>query len=213
MELTPTSYALLGLLAVRPWSTYELAHQTKRSLQYFFPRAERHLYAEAKRLADAGFASGEVTFTGKRRTTTYAITPAGRKALRAWLRTPPAPPVLETEVLVRAFFAENGRTQDLVASLETAREQAVATQQELATMAQAWFEGNAPFPERVAVGALAMRFVADFHHLMEDWATWAAAQVRTWEQPDGSDWAGAYSVFDAVRERRSTVPNVSRPTD
>jgi hypothetical protein len=57
---------------------------------------------------------------------------------------------------------------------------------------------NAPFPERVAVGALAMRFVADFHHLMGDWATWASERVRTWEHPDGSGWDGAYAVFESV---------------
>ena len=49
-SLSPTSFALLGLLALRPWTTYELANQTKRSLRFFFPRAERPLYAEAKRL-------------------------------------------------------------------------------------------------------------------------------------------------------------------
>src|SRR3954462_2227390 len=77
MELSSTSFALLGLLAVRPWTTYELAHQTKRSLRFFFPRAERHLYAEAKRLADAGLARSEHAFTGKRRSTRYSITAEG----------------------------------------------------------------------------------------------------------------------------------------
>src|SRR6478672_3069056 len=129
-----------------------------RSLRWFFPRAERHLYAEVKRLADAGLATAEVGFTGKRRSTTYAITPAGREALREWLRTAPAPPVLEAEVVVRAFFAESGRRDDLVAALGTARRQAVEAQQELAAMAQARLDGVAPFPERTAMGALSMRF-------------------------------------------------------
>jgi hypothetical protein len=31
-RLTTTSYALLGLLAVQPWSTYELTRQMDRSL-------------------------------------------------------------------------------------------------------------------------------------------------------------------------------------
>src|SRR5262249_35304473 len=161
------------LLAIRPWTTYELANQAQRSLQFFLPRAERHVYAEAKRLAGAGLARTEVSFTGKRRSTKYTITPAGTKALRAWLRTPPAPPQLEAEVVVRAFFAENGRIQDLLGALDAAREQAIATQRELATMASAWGDGAAPFPERAAVGAVAMRFVADFHRLLEDWSTWA----------------------------------------
>jgi PadR family transcriptional regulator AphA len=134
MELTPTSFALLGLLSVRPWTTYELANQTTRSLRFFFPRAERHLYAEARRLADAGLARSEEAFTGRRRSTTYAITPAGRKALQRWLRTEPAPPVLEAEVLVRTFFADSGRKEDVLASLESARQHAITAQRDLAAM-------------------------------------------------------------------------------
>jgi PadR family transcriptional regulator AphA len=45
-ELTTTSYAILGLLAIKPWSTYELAAQMRRNLHYFWPRAESNLYAE-----------------------------------------------------------------------------------------------------------------------------------------------------------------------
>jgi DNA-binding PadR family transcriptional regulator len=198
MTLSPTSFALLGLLSVKPWTTYELATQTKRSLQYFFPRAERHLYAEVKRLADAGLAKTDRTFTGKRRTTTYVITPAGRKALREWLRTPPAPLVLEAEVLVRTFFADSGRQQDLLASLEVAREQAVAAQAELAAMARSSLDGQGPFPARAAVGALGLRFVADFQRLLETWAEWAAAEAATWEHPDGRDWDGVRAVQEYV---------------
>jgi DNA-binding PadR family transcriptional regulator len=198
MEPSTTSFALLGLLSVRAWTSYELAQQMTRSLRWFFPRAERHLYAEVKRLADAGLATAEVGFTGKRRSTTYAITPAGREALREWLRTAPAPPVLEAEVVVRAFFAESGRRDDLVAALETARRQAVEAQQELAAMAQARLDGVAPFPERTAMGALSMRFVADLHRLLEEWATWASDEVATWQHADGRDWDGALAVFADV---------------
>ena len=42
---TATYFALLGLLAVQPWPAYELVAQSKRSLHYFWPRSEAHLYA------------------------------------------------------------------------------------------------------------------------------------------------------------------------
>ena len=54
--LSPTSHALLGLLAIQPWSTYELAKQVERSLGWFWPRAERKVYDEAKRLVRNGHA-------------------------------------------------------------------------------------------------------------------------------------------------------------
>ena len=202
MDLSPTSYALLGLLALRPWSTYELANQASRSLRFFFPRAERHLYAEAKRLAGAGYATSEEGFTGKRRTTTYAITPAGRRALKDWMRTEPAPVVLEAEIVLRTFFAEAGRPKDVIASLEVARRQAAEAREELAGMAQTWVDGRAPFPERAAMGALSMRFVADFHRLVEEWSAWAAGEVATWQHADGRDWRGTGDVFaDIARSR------------
>jgi DNA-binding PadR family transcriptional regulator len=80
-----TSYALLGLLALRPWTTYELAKQAQRSLGWFWPRAERKLYDEPKRLVAAGLATATREMTGARPRTIYVATARGRKALRRWL--------------------------------------------------------------------------------------------------------------------------------
>ena len=44
--LSTTTYAILGLLAVQPWSTYELTRQMDRSLGRMWPRAQRKLYEE-----------------------------------------------------------------------------------------------------------------------------------------------------------------------
>ena len=55
-ELTTTSYAILGLLGIQPWTTYELAQQMERSLKYFWPRAQSRIYEEPKRLAALGLA-------------------------------------------------------------------------------------------------------------------------------------------------------------
>src|SRR5262249_58964926 len=95
--LTTTSYALLGLLRLRPWTTYELAKQVQRGLGWFWPRAERKLYDEPKRLVAAGLAAAAEERTGRRPRTVYSITPAGRRALRAWLAEPSAPPPPRTE--------------------------------------------------------------------------------------------------------------------
>ncbi len=52
--LTSTSYAILGLLSLRPWTTYELAQQMQRALGQFWPRAESKLYEEPKKLVEHG---------------------------------------------------------------------------------------------------------------------------------------------------------------
>lgn len=58
-NLTPTSYAILGLLAVRPYTTYELATQVERTVRRFWPRARSKLYEEPKKLVAAGLAEAE----------------------------------------------------------------------------------------------------------------------------------------------------------
>ncbi len=107
-ELTTTSYAILGLLALRDQTTYELAKQMQRTVGYVWPRAERKLYDEPKRLAEAGYARAAKDMVGRRPRTTYSITPAGREALSRWLGTDVAPPALEFEGMLRVLFADQG---------------------------------------------------------------------------------------------------------
>jgi DNA-binding PadR family transcriptional regulator len=104
---------VLGLLALRDWTTYELAKQMHRSLHWFWPRAERKLYDEPKRLVADGLATASAEATGKRPKTVYSITPAGRSALSDWLDEPSATPALEFEAMVKVFFADAGSLEQL----------------------------------------------------------------------------------------------------
>src|SRR4051794_21714115 len=113
-----TAHAILGLLAIKPWTTYELAKQVQRSLGWFWPRAERTLYTEPKSLVAAGLATAHEERTGNRPRTVYTITAAGRRALRRWLGEPPAPPALEFEAMVKVFFADAGSLDQLRTTLE-----------------------------------------------------------------------------------------------
>ena len=60
---TATSFAILGLLGIQPWTAYELVLQSRRSLHWFWPRSEAHLYAELKRIVERGHAQAEVLGT------------------------------------------------------------------------------------------------------------------------------------------------------
>jgi DNA-binding PadR family transcriptional regulator len=55
--LTTTSFALLGLLSVRPWSAYELTGQMKRGMRHTWPRTETRVYQEPKNLVAHGLAN------------------------------------------------------------------------------------------------------------------------------------------------------------
>lgn len=182
--MTTTGYALLGLLAVRPWTTYELAQQVRRSLAWFWPRTERKLYDEPKRLVAAGWATAREEFTGRRKRTVYEITDAGRAALRAWLGEPSAPPSTENEAMVRVFFADSGDLDSLRATLAGMEDGARARLAELTAMAEASREGEYPFPERRHISVITMRLQQDQERTMIDWATWARAEVDRWRATD-----------------------------
>src|ERR671910_2702284 len=104
-QLTTTSYAVLAQVAVRPWSTYELAQQRVRYFRYVWPRAESAIYREAKRLSSMGLIEGKKEYTGKRARTVYSITEDGKEAVREWLGTPISPFSMNFEAILRLFIA------------------------------------------------------------------------------------------------------------
>src|SRR3954451_3224895 len=152
-KMTTPSYALLGLLRVRPWTTYELAKQVQRSLGWVWPRAERKLYDEPKRLVAAGGAEATSDATGRRPRTIYTITPAGRRALRSWLAEPSAPPVLEMEAMVRVFFADGGSKASLLHTLDGVEADAQAQIDELLAQIEQARQAEYQFTTRMHVNA------------------------------------------------------------
>ena len=116
--MTTTSYAILGLLAVKPWTTHELVQQVDRSLRRMWPRAQSKLYEEPKKLVAHGYARATDDSVGRRRRTRYTITAKGRRALAAWLQEPGDGPILEFEQLLKISFADSGSKADIVANLD-----------------------------------------------------------------------------------------------
>jgi PadR family transcriptional regulator, regulatory protein AphA len=90
-RLTTTSYAILGLLSFARMSGYDLAAVSQRSIEPFWPISKTQVYAELRRLADAGLAEGVAAArSGGPAKTLYELTPAGEAALDAWLAEPRA---------------------------------------------------------------------------------------------------------------------------
>ena len=178
--LTTTSYAVLGLLSVKPWSSYELTQQMDRSLGRVWPRAVSKLYEEPKKLASHGLARSATQQDGRRSRTVYSITARGRRALAEWLHQPGEGPALEFEQLLKVFLADNGTTADLLATLAAARAWARARCAESLAIGEQYSGGSGPFPERLPELQLTSRFLTDFYLLVGQWAGWAAAIVETW---------------------------------
>ena len=178
--LTPTSYAILGLLALKPWTTYELAQQMDRALGRFWPRAESRLYEVPKKLVAHGLARASSETVGKRPRTIYTITPKGRRALAKWVPAPGDGPVLEFEQLIKVFFAEHATKADLLATLAGIRERSEQQLGANAQVPQAYLGGTGPFPERLPWLILVGQFLIDFYVMVERWADWAREIVETW---------------------------------
>ena len=200
-ELNTTSYAMLGMLTVRSWTTYELAKQMDRGLGRLWPRARSNLFNEPKKLVALGLAVGSAEKTGRRARTVYSITPAGRDALRDWLGTPGEGPVLEFELMLKIFFADNGSKADALVALGGIRRWAQARSAENIAIAQSYVEGSGPFPERAAVLAVVGRFLTDFADMVGDWADWAETVIGDW--PDDPRAAQpAWDVLESIASRR-----------
>jgi DNA-binding PadR family transcriptional regulator len=93
--------ALLGLLARQPATGYDLAKRMERPVGYFWTAHHSQIYPELSRLEEAGLVQHAVVEgAGPRPTKRYAVTPAGRAALRAWLASDMEPqPVRDLETL------------------------------------------------------------------------------------------------------------------
>src|SRR3954468_11743354 len=103
------------------------------------PRSATLLYKEPKNLVAHGLAEVETQLKGRQKRAVYSITDAGRAALAAWFSREPAPPVFESEAVVRLVLASTGRREDLVAALAALEDQVQAlTRSNLAGFA-GWF--------------------------------------------------------------------------
>jgi len=123
-KLTPTSYVVLGLVASAGRCTpYDLKRLVAQSVGHFWSFPHAQLYAEPARLAAMGLLTEEREAGGRNRRH-YAVTAAGRAAVRAWLATPETGlGEIRDPGLLKLFFAEIGTPED-VAGLAAAQRDA-----------------------------------------------------------------------------------------
>ncbi len=181
--MTTSSYAVLGLLALRPWSAYDLARQAERSLRFAWPTSERHLYTEPKKLVALGYATMREEPIGPERTRkVYEISPSGREALASWTETAPAPPTFEAETMVRLLFAENGGIDHLRHALEKLSDDTRTLHSWSLDIIDGYVSGDdIPFPDRLHLSVLLASFELELFTMIERWVEFASAEVARWD--------------------------------
>jgi DNA-binding PadR family transcriptional regulator len=208
---TTTSYAILGLLSVRRWSTYELAKQVRRSLRWFWPRTERKIYDEPRRLVEAGLATATKEYTGQRPRTVYGITEQGRDELRRWLDRPSATRSTEFEGMLKLFFADAGSLEQLSATLTAIEQDAVDRLAELVAVNEHNLAGANSFPERLHLSVLALRLHVEQEIAVVEWARWARSQADDWRSTrDPGSWDMVAAERELAERGRSVLPGSDR---
>ena len=102
-----TSFAILGALASRASSGYDLKKFLEQQIGHFWKISYGQVYPLLKVLAQSNLASvREQTQKGRPPRYLYTITPEGQAQLRNWLHAPldPESPNLDREVMLRLFF-------------------------------------------------------------------------------------------------------------
>jgi DNA-binding PadR family transcriptional regulator len=88
INLTPTSYIVLGMVSVAGEATpYELKQMVAATVGNFFRVPHSQIYSEPERLAAAGYLHEEREQGGRRRKR-YSLTSRGRGALAEWVAAP-----------------------------------------------------------------------------------------------------------------------------
>ena len=85
MELSATAKVILGMLAARPRSGYEIKTLVDSSARFFWAASYGQIYPELKRLEDAGLITGADASQGARQRTVYKLTAKGKRAAREWI--------------------------------------------------------------------------------------------------------------------------------
>jgi PadR family transcriptional regulator, regulatory protein AphA len=199
-KLSTRSYMVLGLLAIRDWTTYDLAQQMKRGFGDIWSTSRSMVFEEPKQLVERGLARAKTERVGQRTRTRYQITAKGRAALRRWLLEPGEPPAMQFEGLLKVLLADTANVSTVGPTLATARQWSDQMRETGLQVAAEYASGRGPFQDRAAVVSMSFAFLWDFAELVGRWASWAESQ--TGDRADIDD----LTAFNQALDGRSAVP-------
>jgi DNA-binding PadR family transcriptional regulator len=181
VELSATAKVILGMLAARPRSGYEIKQLVDSSARFFWAASYGQIYPELKRLEKAGLITGDDSSQGGRQRTTFKLTAEGRRAAREWIGTPPEVLEIRDEALLMLFFAGSIEPQR---AAEIARERAATSRAkaaELRAIADHIDETGAPegAEAKPDAGSMAvLRYGIEMSEWTADWFERAAEDLE-----------------------------------
>ena len=164
MEISSVGKVILGALAARPRSGYEIKRLVDNSTRFFWAASYGQIYPELRRLEREGLVAGASEPRGERRRRVYRLTPTGRAALREWLLTPGASAELRDEGLLKLFFADALEPDEALTVLQTVRADREAVLDRLRQIEER-IPAKAPKP----FSLLVLDYGIGLHEWMVDW--------------------------------------------
>ena len=131
MKLSATAKVILGMLAARPRSGYEIKQLVDSSARFFWTASYGQIYPELKKLEKAGLIAGADSSTGARQRTTFKLTADGKRAAQEWISGPPEVLEIRDEGLLKLFFAGS---IDAKRAADIARERAAISREKAAQL-------------------------------------------------------------------------------
>jgi DNA-binding PadR family transcriptional regulator len=108
MELTNTSFLMLGMVALGPMSGYDIKQMADGSTRHFWQISYGQIYPELKALEKAGMVQAAAAARGSRQRTLHQLTDTGTEALNDWISDSTVTPVeLRDEMLLKLFFSDS----------------------------------------------------------------------------------------------------------
>jgi DNA-binding PadR family transcriptional regulator len=165
-------HALLGLLADRSASGYDLLKSFETSLNNVWPATQSQVYGELGKLAKDGLL--DVTAEGPRGRKEYSITPAGRDELRHWLLEVEPEQVRRSTMLLRVFFLDTLTPEEARAYLSTQAEAAGRRHAGLRAV-----EASVPWDDDAlsVYGRIALEYGLRLSQVQREWAEWATERI------------------------------------
>lgn len=165
-------HAVLGLLADRTASGYDLMKLFDTSLANVWPATQSQVYGELGKLAGSGLLA--VSAEGPRGRKEYTITKQGLDELRSWLIDTEPDRTRRSETLLRVFFLGVLTPVEAVTYLSVEAARAADERAELEQLDAQVDWGDDPLSVH---GRLALEYGLRLTAMQEEWASWARDQV------------------------------------
>ncbi|MDF2879304.1 MAG: PadR-like family transcriptional regulator [Clostridia bacterium] len=105
-RINKTYFAIMGLLAIKPMSAYELVKFSKESIGLFWNESYGHIHKSLQYLEKVGSVFVLEETTNGRLKKVYGVTQLGRDRFHEWISQKPEEAVMRNELLMKIFVCD-----------------------------------------------------------------------------------------------------------